>query len=113
MLKPLFSRVLLERKVAKKLGSIIMPEQTQLKFSTLRATVVAIGPDVNDSDRSKTYISVGDEVIIGKHAGSWLDESGNPVDNSEDAKYYIVQDEDILVKAVPDGYEESSSIDKT
>lgn len=102
MLQPLFSRVLLEREVAKKIGSIIMPKTTQLKFSTLKAVVVAIGPDVNDVERTETVIEVGDVVIIGKHAGSWLDENGNPVDNADDAKYYIVQDEDILVK-VTDG----------
>ena len=98
MIQPLFSRVLLRREVAKKIGSIIMPKNTQLKFSTLKAEVVAIGPDVNDTERSNTIISVGDIVIIGKHAGCWLDETGNPVENAYDAMYYIVLDEDILVK---------------
>lgn len=100
MLQPLFSRVLLRREVAKKIGSIYMPEQTQLKFSSLKATVVAIGPDVNDLERSMTRIEVGDIVIIGKHAGCWLDEAGNPVEKADDAVYYIVQDEDILVKVI-------------
>lgn len=100
MLQPLFSRVLLEREVAKKIGSIIMPKTTQMKFASLQATVIAIGPDVNDSERSDTVINVGDKVILGKHAGCWLNEDGTPADDADSAKYYIVQDEDILCKIV-------------
>lgn len=96
MLQPLFARVLLEREVATKIGSILMPKTTQMKFASLKAKVLAIGPDVNDAERTNTVINVGDTVIVGKHAGSWLDDSGQPADDADKAKYYIVADEDIL-----------------
>ena len=101
MLEPLFSRVLLEREVAKKSGSILLPQSAQFKFASLRSKVIAIGPDVNRDD-CYTTINVGDTVIVGKHAGCWLHEDGSPTDNPEDSKYYLVQDEDILAKVVKD-----------
>ena len=97
-MQPLFRRVLLERKTLEKVGPIFIPESAKMRHATLRCKVVAIGPDVNDVECTKTVISVGDEVIIGKHAGAWLDVEGNPIDNPETAKYYIIQDEDILMR---------------
>ncbi len=96
MLTPLFRRVLLKREHAEKKGSIIIPKSAQLRHATLRCTVVAIGPDVNDKTVTNTIINVGDEVIITRHAGAWLDESGHPVDDVETATFYVIQDEDII-----------------
>lgn len=95
---PLFRRVLLSREPAEKRGSVYIPQSAQLRHAGLKCTVVAIGPDVNDTDITKSKIKVGDEVIIGRHAGAWLDEYGSPVDDPETAKYYIIQDEDILIR---------------
>lgn len=97
-MQPLFRRVLLEREPAEKRGSIFIPKAAQLRHATLRCKVVAIGPDVNDTECTKTVIEVGDEVIIGKHAGAWLDAEGSPVEDPEMTKYYIIQDEDILMR---------------
>jgi co-chaperonin GroES (HSP10) len=97
-MQPLFRRVLLERPTLEKKGAIFIPDSAKMRHATLRCKVIAIGPDVNDPEFTKTKISVGDEVIIGKHAGAWLDETGNPVDNPETAKFYIIQDEDILIR---------------
>ena len=99
MLEPLFSRVLLEREVAKKISSIMIPKSAQFKFASLRSRVIAVGPDVN-RDNCYTTISVGDVVIVGKHAGCWLHEDGTPTEDPDTAKYYLVQDEDILAKVV-------------
>ena len=101
MLSPLFSRVLLEREVAKQTGSILLPKSAQFKFASLRSKVVAIGPDVN-CNGTLTHIAVGDTVIVGKHAGCWLHEDGSPTDDPDSAKYYLVMDEDILAKVVAD-----------
>lgn len=102
-MQPLFRRVLLKRPPAEKRGSVLLPKQAQLRHATLRCTVVAIGPDVNDPDVTRTRIAVGDEVIIGKHAGTWLDADGNPVEDPANALFYIIQDEDILAKVADDG----------
>ena len=57
MLKPLFSRVLVEREVAVKKGSILLPGNAQLKYASLRCKVVAVGPDVNDCNETMTHMS--------------------------------------------------------
>lgn len=98
MMKPLFRRVLLERRIAEKKGSVLLPKQYQLRHAALKCTVIAVGPDVNDDIVTKTKIAVGDVVIIGKHTGAWLDTEGNPVDDPDTAEFYIIQDEDILAK---------------
>ena len=102
MLAPLFKRVLLQREISEKKGSIYLPKSHQLRHAALKCTVVAIGDDVNDEVATNTRISVGDVVIIGKHAGAWLDHDGNPVDDPDTAEFYIIQDEDILARVVND-----------
>lgn len=102
-LEPCYSRVLIRREKKEQIGSVIIPESSQLKQSNLRGEVVAIGPDVNDSSRSETRINVGDVVVVGVHTGSWIDEWGEPVSSAKEAKYYVVQDEDIIMKVVDNG----------
>lgn len=100
MLKPLFRRILLKRAPAEKKGNVWVPKHLQLRHASLRCVVVDVGADVNDKDITSTVITVGDTVIIGKHAGAWLDSNGSPVDDPETAEFYIIQDEDILAKVV-------------
>ena len=88
-LRPLFARVLLKREVLRKVGSIIIPESSQDRHARCLGEIVAMGPDATATLR------VGDKVVFGKYAGTWLDENGK--DNSE-GEYYIVQDEDILAR---------------
>jgi chaperonin GroES len=87
MLKPLFARVLLKRETLKKVGSIIIPESSQDRHARCCGTILALGPSASDQ------LNIGDRVVFGKYAGSWLDEDGR--DNNE-GEFYIVQDEDIL-----------------
>lgn len=97
--KPLFGRVIIERVVLNKIGSIAIPDHLQKRHARSEGTVVAIGPSVDES------IKIGQHVIFGKHAGTWLDNTyssartpqGQPglLDNG-DGTLFLCQDEDIL-----------------
>lgn len=89
-IKPLFGRVLLERPLERKsAGGIIIPDEAAMRQASLKAKVVAIGPTAEG-------VEVGQTVFIGRHAGAWLSEDGNPAQSADTADYYICQDEDIL-----------------
>ena len=89
MIKPLFARVLLRREKEEKIGSIILPDDAQKRYASLRCKVLAVGPAADPS------IAVGTTVLIGQHAGAWINLKGTPgLPDGEER--YIVQDEDIL-----------------
>lgn len=88
--RPLFGRVIIKREVVKQtLGGIIMPEQFQKKHTKCEGIVVAIGETVEG-------ISVGDKVIFGRHAGTWLDATYSDKGEQDDGSLFLCQDEDIL-----------------
>lgn len=87
---PLFGRVLLERPKREKIGSLILPADSQKRHATLRCKVLAKGPNADDS------VKVGSQVVIGMHAGAWVNAEGEPVTRPDQAEFYIVNDEDIL-----------------
>lgn len=89
-LKPLFARVILRREKFEKFGSIIIPQDQQKRYATTRCTVLAKGPDADES------IEIGSTVLIGQHAGAWINADGNPASDADGEQYFIVQDEDIL-----------------
>lgn len=89
MLQPMFARVLLKRERLEKKGSIVIPEEYKERYASLKCQVLAKGPTADES------VEVGSFVIIGKYAGTWLDENGNMIPEGE---YYICADEDILAK---------------
>ena len=92
-MRPLFSRVLLEREKPKKIGNIHLPEETQRRLAFTRCRVISVGPTCEDDIKGL----VGKDVLIGRHAGDWLNGEGVPGIPSDEAKeYYIVQEEDIL-----------------
>lgn len=93
-LEPLFARVLLEREKPEKLGSIYVPEEVQKRNATTRCRVLAKGPAADKS------IEIGSIVIIGQHAGAWINARGMAVPNPNDAEFYIAQDEDVLAKVI-------------
>ncbi len=95
-IKPLFARVLLERHKVEKIGSIQLPESMAKQQARLKCKVLAVGPHADES------IKTGSVVLIGRHAGDWLNTEGKPVSNADDAELFIVQDEDILAE-VSDG----------
>lgn len=94
MLEPLFARVLLEREKLVKVGEIFIPDQAQKRNATLKCKVLAVGPSVDDSIKKL----VGKWVLLGRHAGDWINEEGDPVAKDDTKEYYICQDEDILAE---------------
>lgn len=103
--RPLFGRVLIERQIQKKIGSILLPEQEQQRRALCKGTIVALGDTAGwtrsyEDDGTEKFIrtiKVGDEVSFGRHAGTWLDQSyGVAKNDKDDAPYFLCQDEDIL-----------------
>lgn len=93
MLKPLFARVLLKRETLKKVGSILVPEESQKRHASMKCKVVAVGPACDKS------IEPGMTAIVGQYAGAWLDEDGKAV---PDGDWFIATDEDLLAIVVDD-----------
>lgn len=85
--KPLFGRVVIKREVEEKRGSIILPNAK--RHARSEGIVIAIGPTAEG-------VEVGDHVIFGRHAGSWLDSSYTGTAENDDGTTFICQDEDIL-----------------
>lgn len=89
-LRPLFARVLLRREKFEKSGSIIIPHDQQKRYSSTRCEVLALGPNADES------IKIGDIVLLGQHAGAWINAEGNPASDNDEEEFYICMDEDIL-----------------
>lgn len=103
--RPLFGRVLLEREVLKKVGSIIIPDSEQKRQALLKGKVIALGEtagwtrayDEQGKEKMVRTINVGDTVSFGRHAGTWLDKSyGVASKDDAEAPYFLCQDEDLL-----------------
>ena len=94
-LAPFGARVLLERAVATKVGSILLPGNAAKRHASLKCKVLAVGPACDGT------IKVGQTVLIGSHCGAWLDADGNtlaPDEGADKGLFYIVMDEDILAE---------------
>ena len=89
-LKPLFARVLLQREKFEKAGSIIIPVDQQKRYASTRCKVLAVGLDADDS------IEVGMTVLVGQHAGAWINAEGNPASDNDEEEFFITADEDLL-----------------
>lgn len=103
--RPLFGRVLIERAVLAKVGSIIIPADQQKRQAVCKGKIVALGEtagwtrtyDEKGEPKMVRAIHVGDVVSFGRHAGTWLDKSYGISDNTKDeAPYFLCQDEDLL-----------------
>lgn len=103
--RPIFGRVLIERDVLKKVGSILIPEEQQKRQAILKGKIVALGEtagwtrayDESGQEKMVRTIHVGDIVSFGRHAGTWLDKSyGVAKENSDDAAFFLCQDDDLL-----------------
>ena len=88
MVEPLFARVLLHREKRAKIGNILVPENSAKRLASLKAKVIAKGPTADET------IEIGNEVLIGRYSGDWINEHGEPGE-PDVAEYFIVQDEDI------------------
>ncbi len=89
-LKPLFARVLLRREKFEKSGSIIIPESQHKRYSSLRCIVLGKGLEADPS------IKVGSTVLVGQHAGAWVNAEGNPAADNDEEEFFLCQDEDLL-----------------
>lgn len=103
--RPIFGRVLLERKTLSKVGSIIIPEDQRKRQAVCKGKVIALGStagwtksfDETGQEKMIREVKVGDEVSFGRHAGAWLDSSYGITENSnDDAPYFLCQDVDLL-----------------
>lgn len=91
-LKPLDDKIIIkkiEQEETTKSG-IVLP--TSAKEEPNIAEVVAIGKGIIDDEERKDEISVGDQVIFSKYAGSEIE--------LEDEKYTIIKYSDILAVIV-------------
>jgi chaperonin GroES len=93
-LKPLDDRVVVEPVEAEEVtaGGIVLPDTAKEKPQ--RGTVLAIGPGklLDNGQRGKLSVVVGDEVIYGKYSGSEVEVDGRDVK--------ILLESDILAKVV-------------
>jgi chaperonin GroES len=93
-LKPLDDRVVVEPVEAEEVtsGGIVLPDTAKEKPQ--RGTVLAVGPGklLDNGQRGKLSVAVGDEVIYGKYSGSEV-EIG-------DREVKILRESDILAKVV-------------
>jgi chaperonin GroES len=93
-LKPLDDRVVVEPVEAEEVtaGGIVLPDTAKEKPQ--RGTVLAVGPGklLDNGQRGKLSVAVGDEVIYGKYSGSEVEVDGREVK--------ILRESDILAKVV-------------
>lgn len=88
--RPLFGRVLIQRDVEEKKGSIMIPAHLQQRHSRNEGVVIALGPTAEG-------VKLGDRVVFGKHAGTWLDKTYSVTVEAQATPYFLCQDEDILL----------------
>lgn len=91
-MEPLGGRVLLQRKTATKIGSIILPDDAAKRHASLRCTVIACGP------ACEWDLVPGDDVLIGRLAGTWVNPDGKPITDADEAEFFIVMEDDILLR---------------
>jgi chaperonin GroES len=93
-LKPLDDRVVVEPVEAEEVtsGGIVLPDTAKEKPQ--RGTVLAVGPGklLDNGQRGKLSVAVGDEVIYGKYSGSEVE--------IDDREVKILRESDILAKVV-------------
>lgn len=99
--EPKFGRVLIEREVKEKIGSIYIPEAQQKRSAACIGKIIALGETAGwtetlHSDPIQT-LKIGDTVIFGRHSGAWLDNTYDAKGgDNDDGKLFICQDQDIL-----------------
>ena len=88
MLKPIGDRVVIKKAEAEKTtaSGIVLPESAQEKPQY--AEVVAISSDIENDEKKKSSLSVGDKVIYSQYAGTDV--------KLDDSEYIVVKYDDIL-----------------
>ena len=88
MLKPIGDRVVIKKAEAEKTtaSGIVLPESAQEKPQY--AEVVAISSDIENDEKKKGSLSVGDKVIYSQYAGTDV--------KLDDSEYIVVKYNDML-----------------
>ena len=93
-LRPLDDRVVVEPLEAEEVtaGGIVLPDSA--KERPQRGTVIAVGAGklLDSGKRGELSVSIGDEVIYGKYAGTDIEVDGNDVK--------ILREGDVLAKVI-------------
>jgi chaperonin GroES len=93
-IRPLDDRIVVEPLDAEETtaGGIVLPDNAREKPQ--RGTVVAVGPGklLENGERGKVAVSVGDQVIFGKYGGTEIEVDGVEVK--------ILRESDVLAKVV-------------
>ena len=93
-LRPLDDRVVVEPSEAEETtaGGIVLPDTA--RETPQRGSIVAIGPGkiLDSGQRGQLSVTIGDEVIFGKYAGTDIEVEGRDVK--------ILRESDILAKVV-------------
>lgn len=106
--EPKFGRVLIKREIQEKsTGGIIIPNAK--KHASCKGKIIALGETAGYStsyykdengelqQRTTQTLAVGDDVVFGRYAGTWLDATmNNKGEFDDDGTLFICQDEDIL-----------------
>ncbi len=91
-IKPLDDRVVVIRTEAEatSAGGIVLPENAKEKPA--QGKVIAVGPGklLDNGERAKPDVAVGDVVLFGKYSGSEVRVDGD--------EYVIIKENDILAK---------------
>ncbi|ERT57405.1 chaperonin GroES [Peptoniphilus koenoeneniae] len=87
-LKPLGEKVVIKKiEIEEKTASgIVLPSSA--KEETNIAEIIAIGKDVEEDEKTKGQISVGDKVLFSKYAGTEVE--------LEKEKYIVIKYQDLL-----------------
>ncbi len=87
--RPIFARVLIEREITKKTqGGIYIPDGAAKRNAACEGIILALG------ETATSTLEVGQRVLFGRHAGTWID--GSLAKETDDGTLFLCQDEDIL-----------------
>lgn len=91
---PVHARVLVKRQKAEKVGSILLPDEAQKRYAALRCTVVRISNTCELAQLGK--LEPGDDVLIGRYSGDWVNMEGKVITPTEEAELFVVSEDDII-----------------
>ncbi len=88
--RPLYDRILVKRveEAEQKIGGIIIPDTAKEKPQQAKVVAVGKGRRTDKGDIIPMDVKVGDDVLIGKYAGTEI-----KLDNEE---YLIVREDEVL-----------------
>lgn len=99
--QPKFGRVLIQREIkTKTAGGIILTDETAKRHAKCEGVILSLGETAGwievyqDGNLvPKKIFNVGDKVMFGKYAGTWLDQTS---EDKDDGTLFMCADADIL-----------------